>query len=84
MGLQSQAWFVVGAPRMLTRNLWTRAGLTNGLVGELVDLLADECPWTTCPHTALLAVDIKMLPRGSGLTCADEALSVRRWGRYHC
>jgi len=49
-----------------------------------MDLLADESPWTTCPHITLLAVDTKKLQRGSGLTCADEALSVRLWGRHPC
>ena len=84
MGLQSQGWYVVGAPHMITSNLWTKAGLTNGLVGELLDLLADESPWMTCPPVALLAVETKKLPRGSGLTCADPARSVQLWGRHKC
>jgi len=84
MGLQSKGWYVVGAPHMITSNLWTKAGLTNGLVGELLDLLADESPWMTCPSVALLAVDTAKLPTGSGLTCADPARSVQLWGRRKC
>jgi len=84
MGLQSKGWYVVGAPHMLTSNLWTKAGLTNGMVGELLDLVADESPWMTCPSVALLAVDSEKLPTGSGLSCADPERSVKLWGRCTC
>ena len=83
-GLQRKAWYVVGAPHMLTSNRWTRAGLTNGLMGELVDLVCEQDPWENCPSVALLAVDAGTLPKGSGLHCADEQLAAQKWGREPC
>ena len=57
-GLCAEMWFPVGAPLMLTTNLWTGAGLTNGLRDFLFDLLCEQDPRqeNTLPACALFRV----------------------------
>lgn len=58
-GLLAKTALAIGAPVMLTRNLWTKAGLNNGTMGELIALLWSEGKGEASigpPHMPLAAI----------------------------
>ena len=65
MGLQASLWLGLDFPMMVVSNLWTKAGVTNGLRGDLYDLICVKDPWEEVPAVALLKVlrsDVRGLP----------------------
>ncbi|KAE8752349.1 hypothetical protein FOCC_FOCC000821 [Frankliniella occidentalis] len=68
-GLQSHLYAAQGAKLMLCTNLWTRCGLVNGSVGEVVDILYHP---DSNPQSTMLAVLICKFKTYIG-PCLNEA-----------
>jgi len=85
-GLEADMFFVLYAPMMLITNLFTEAGLTNGLAGTLVALLCEEDPWEHPPAVALLKVErskvrLDLVP---DVWPDQSERDVPDWGRAPC
>jgi hypothetical protein len=86
-GLQANQWFVLNAAMMLMTNLWTEAGLTNGLVGVLIALLCEHDPWESPDGAvALLKVPRSKISTSLLPDCWPEksAEDSPEWGRAPC
>ncbi|CAK0893375.1 unnamed protein product [Prorocentrum cordatum] len=65
-GLEKELWLALGARYMVTTNLYTDAGVVNGIIGELWDLVVDEDPWqgVTSATVAILKAQCGILFTG--------------------